>query len=178
MTTENQPSAAMDSLLQALQVNIIPNQEYLLQGSILDSHVQRLLHRYKNIFFFEKLILIKFYNFSLKGLCDNVETAPEQFADYEACFSLRAPLTEQQGMQQQQPAPILLRVRRSNDPSDASMPFQLRYIGNPELGDAKRPTLVRASFDISCSPTIMEFLQEMGCRLEFEYTVRGELDFI
>lgn len=45
MATENQPSAAMDSLLQALQVNIIPNQEYLLQGSILDSQVQRLLHR-------------------------------------------------------------------------------------------------------------------------------------
>lgn len=45
MTSENQPIAAMDSLLQASKVNIIPNQEYLLQGSILDVQVQRLLHR-------------------------------------------------------------------------------------------------------------------------------------
>lgn len=78
-------------------------------------------------------------------------------------------------MQAQQTPPILLRVRRSNDPVDNHMPFQLRYIGNPELGDAKRPTLVRASFDISCSPSIIEFLTEMGCRLEFEYTVRGKI---
>ena len=115
--------------------------------------------------------MILFYR--LKGLCDNVETAPEQFADYEACFSLRSPITDQ--LQAQQQPPLLLRVRRSNDPNDASMPFQLRYIGSPELGDAKRPTLVRASFDISCSPTIIEFLTEMGCRLEFEYTIRGYL---
>jgi mediator of RNA polymerase II transcription subunit 18 len=45
MANENQPAAAMDSLLQALQVNIIPNQEYLLQGSVLDTAVQRVLHR-------------------------------------------------------------------------------------------------------------------------------------
>lgn len=78
-------------------------------------------------------------------------------------------------MQAQQTPPLNLRVRRSNDPADGAMPFQLRYIGNPELGDAKRPTLVRASFDISCSPSIIDFLTEMGCRLEFEYTVRGYL---
>lgn len=107
----------------------------------------------------------------MKGLCDNVETAPEQFADYEACFSLRAPITDQ--LQQNQQPPLLLRVRKSNDMNDASMPFQLRYIGNPEMGDTKRPTLVRASFDISCSPSIIDFLTEMGCRLEFEYTIRG-----
>lgn len=109
----------------------------------------------------------------LKGLCDNVETAPEQFSDYEACFSLRSPITDQ--LQSQQQAPLLLRVRKSNDPVDASMPFQLRYVGSPELGDAKRPTLVRASFDISCSPTIIDFLSAMGCHLEFEYTIRGYL---
>lgn len=45
MSNESAPAAAMDSLLQALKVNIIPNQEYLLQGSILDTSVQRLLHR-------------------------------------------------------------------------------------------------------------------------------------
>lgn len=63
---------AMDSLSQALRTNIIPNQEYLLQGSIIDSAVEHLLHR-------------------LKGLCDNVDTGPEQFHDHEICLSLRAP---------------------------------------------------------------------------------------
>lgn len=38
--------SAMDSLSQALGANIIPNQEYLLQGSILDSSVEHLIHRY------------------------------------------------------------------------------------------------------------------------------------
>jgi translation initiation factor 2 beta subunit (eIF-2beta)/eIF-5 len=52
MANENQPAAAMDSLLQALQVNIIPNQEYLLQGSVLDQHVQRVLHRFFRHFLF------------------------------------------------------------------------------------------------------------------------------
>lgn len=64
--------SAMDSLSQALRTNIIPNQEYLLQGSILDSAVEHLLHR-------------------LKGLCDNVDTGPEPFHDHEICLSLRAP---------------------------------------------------------------------------------------
>jgi mediator of RNA polymerase II transcription subunit 18 len=64
-------------------------------------------------------------------------------------------------------------MRRANDGPQG--PYQLRYIGNPELGDAKRATIVRACFDISCSPTIMEFLEAMGCRLEFEYNIRGYL---
>lgn len=167
----DQPAPAMDSLLQALKVNIIPNQEFLLQGSVLDTCVQRVLHRFVIVSdFVSSDLYLNISSLRLKGLCDNVETAPEQFSDYEACFSLRSPISDQLQAQQ----PLLLRVRRSNDPSDASMPFQLRYIGNPEL-DVKKPTLVRASFDISCSPTIIDFLTEMGCRLEFEYSIRGYL---
>lgn len=73
MTTAN-PSvlSAMESLSDALHAHIIPNQEYLLQGSILDSAVEHLLHR-------------------LRGLCDNVDTGPEQFHDHEMCLSLRTP---------------------------------------------------------------------------------------
>lgn len=48
VNTQTVPSA-MDSLSQALRAHIIPNQEYLLQGSILDSAVEHLLHRYKAI---------------------------------------------------------------------------------------------------------------------------------
>lgn len=43
-----------------------------LQGSVLDSAVEVLLHR-------------------LRGLCDNVDAGPETFDDQEVCFSLRDP---------------------------------------------------------------------------------------
>lgn len=134
-------STAMDSLSAALRSNIIPNQEYLLQGSVLDSAVEVLLHR-------------------LRGLCDNVDTGPETFNDHEMCFSIR-------GSEQ----PLLLRVRRALDYQD--MPWQLRYIGQPELGDKSRPTIVRSSLDIATSNTVVEFLTELGCRLDFEYIARG-----
>ena len=62
--------SAIDSLGSALKANIIPNQEYLLQGSVLDNAVEVLLHR-------------------LRGLCDNVDSGPEQFHDHEMCFSIR-----------------------------------------------------------------------------------------
>lgn len=64
-----QPPTALDSLTAALKGNIIPNQEYLLQGSVLDTAVEVLLHR-------------------LRGLCDNVDSGPETFNDHEMCFSL------------------------------------------------------------------------------------------
>ncbi|RZF34930.1 hypothetical protein LSTR_LSTR011424 [Laodelphax striatellus] len=143
--SSQQPPTAMDSLSVALKGNIIPNQEYLLQGSVLDSAVEILLHR-------------------LRGLCDNVDSGPETFHDHEMCFSIRG----------SSPQPLLLRVRRALDTQDA--PWQLRYIGQPELGapDAKsRPTIVRSSIDIGTSSTVVDFLTELGCRLDFEYIVRG-----
>lgn len=63
------PIPAMDSLTAAMKNNIVPNQEYLLQGSVLDSAVEVLLHR-------------------LRGLCDNVDSGPETFHDHEMCFSI------------------------------------------------------------------------------------------
>ncbi|XP_011314324.1 mediator of RNA polymerase II transcription subunit 18 [Fopius arisanus] len=137
-------SNAIDNLTQALKSNIIPNQEYLLQGSVLDSAVEILLQR-------------------LRGLCDNVDSGPEGFHDHEMCFSIRkGPPPEQ---------PLLLRVRRALDCTD--MPWQLRYIGQPELGDKSRPTIVRSSIDIGTSNTVVDFLTELGCRLDFEYILRG-----
>lgn len=133
---------AIDSLTAALKSNIIPNQEYLLQGSVLDSAVEVLLHR-------------------LRGLCDNVDSGPETFHDHEMCFSIRGTNLQ----------PLLLRVRRALDYQD--MPWQLRYIGQPEIGDKNRPTIVRSSIDIGTSSTVVEFLTELGCRMDFEYIVRG-----
>lgn len=133
----------MDSLSAALRCNIIPNQEYLLQGSVLDQYVEVLLHR-------------------LRGLCDNVDSGPESFHDHELCFTLRLPNTGNC---------LPLRVRRALDVSEA--PYQLRYVGLQELGDKSRPTVVRSSIDMACSATIIDFLTELGCRLDFEYIARG-----
>lgn len=119
------PVPAMDSLTVAMKNNIVPNQEYLLQGSVLDSAVEVLLHR-------------------LRGLCDNVDSGPETFHDHEMCFSISNAnylliqryrdfylillLLTGSGT----PQPLTLRVRRAIDFLD--MPYQLRYIGQPELG--------------------------------------------
>lgn len=59
-----------DQMSLAMKSNIVPSQEYLLQGSVLDSAVEVLLHR-------------------LRGLCDNVDSGPETFHDHEMCFSIR-----------------------------------------------------------------------------------------
>ncbi|KAG4068266.1 hypothetical protein HA402_007786 [Bradysia odoriphaga] len=141
MSTGNVTSA-LDSLANALQ--IIPQHEYLLQGTILDSHVDHLVQR-------------------LRGLCDNVDQGLQTFHDHEICFSL-------QSTQQGQVAPLILRVRRA---IDMDAPFQLRYIGHQEVGDRTRLTLVRNSLDIACTPTVIEYLKELGCTVDFEYTIRG-----
>ena len=49
------------------KTSLMPLQEYLLQGSILDTHLDALLHR-------------------LNGLCDNVQT--ERFTDHEMVFQI------------------------------------------------------------------------------------------
>lgn len=67
----------------------------------------------------------------------------------------------------------MLRVRKALDIRD--MPYQLRYIGQPDLGDKNRPTVVRSSLDIACSGMLLEFLNELGCRIEFEYSVKGKV---
>ncbi|XP_055308898.1 mediator of RNA polymerase II transcription subunit 18 [Sitodiplosis mosellana] len=138
-------TTASENLIKAMNEHIIPNQEYLLQGSILDSAVEHLLHR-------------------LKGLCDNVDSGPEQFQDHEICFSLRMP---------NQPNPLQLRVRKATAETDQFQPYQLRYIGQPELGDRTRPTVVRSSINVACTPSVVEFLTELGCRVDFEYINRG-----
>jgi mediator of RNA polymerase II transcription subunit 18 len=136
----------IDTLTNAMSSNIIPDQEYLLQGSILDAHVDVLKHR-------------------LRGLCDNVDSGQETFHERELVYSIQGTTSQ----------PLNLRVRRSVDPVAlaADVPWQLRYIGQPELGN--RPTIVRSCYDIACSDNAVEFLTELGCRLEFEYVAKGFL---
>lgn len=41
------------------------------------------------------------------------------------------------------------------------------------LGDKSRPTILRNSIDVATTPTIVDFLTEMGFRMDFEYILRG-----
>lgn len=126
-------------------------QEFLLQGSILDNNVEDLLHR-------------------LRGLCDNADSPPELFHDHETVYSLRVQTTGQT---------IQLRVRKDEDsPDDPNMPnsrlpWHLRYLGAAELGDKNRSTLVRSCVDVAVSPDVKKFLEEMGFKAEFEYNAKG-----
>ncbi len=95
--------------------------------------------------------------------------------------------------------PLSLRVRKTETlgaPSHLQKigdnPWQLRYIGQGyssldhlishphslttifflrEIG--QRATSVRSCYDISCSENAVEFLTELGCRMEFEYVSKG-----
>ncbi|KAH9519319.1 Mediator of RNA polymerase II transcription subunit 18 [Bulinus truncatus] len=125
--------------------NIAPQQEYFLQGSILDVNRDVLLHR-------------------LRGLCDNAESSFESFADYEAVYVLK-----NNSVQQSQP--VSFRVRHALD--DPEAPDHIRYIGQPEMGDRARQTLVRACLDVACSSNVREFLQEMGFRIDYDYVTKG-----
>lgn len=123
-------------------------QEFLLQGSILDNNVEDLLHR-------------------LRGLCDNADSPAEVFHDLEMVYSLR-PATGGQTIQ--------LRVRKAEDEQSISggpLPWHLRYIGAAELGDKTRSTLVRSCVDVAVSPNVTQFLTEMGFKLDFEYVSKG-----
>lgn len=60
----------MEQIQQAVKGGIAPLQEYLLQGSIVDTSKDVLIHR-------------------LRGLCDNADTQPDTFQDHEMVFVLR-----------------------------------------------------------------------------------------
>ncbi|RWS09098.1 mediator of RNA polymerase II transcription subunit 18-like protein [Dinothrombium tinctorium] len=117
-------------------------QEYILQGSIVNDSCEILLHR-------------------LRGLCDNGDAAPETFKDHEYVYTIRQPNGQ----------PLTLRVRQSLEKKD--YPWHLRYLGQPEIGDKNRATLVRSCIDVACSSNICTFLSEMGFKLDYEYISKG-----
>jgi len=174
-----------DAITSAMESNIIPDQEYLLQGSILDGHVDVLAHR-------------------LRGLCDNVmpttsgnqadanrlgaaSGAAEPFEEREMVYTIRS--GSPGGMQGQQPAPLSLRIRKQGTESPSAKdsaatladtfalglpktPWQMRYLGQPEISQ-QRSTVVRSCHDIACSDNAVEFLLQLGFRLDFEFVSKG-----
>ncbi|CAG0890809.1 unnamed protein product [Darwinula stevensoni] len=131
--------------------SIVPNQEYFIQGSILDSNRDVLIHR-------------------LKGLCDNVDSDTENFHEHEMIFTLQLGNMVQQH--------LTLRVRRALDQGldPSTTPWMLRYCGTTEYGDGKsRVTPVRSSIDVACTCNVVEFLNELGFKLDFEYMLKGQV---
>ncbi|XP_043234256.1 mediator of RNA polymerase II transcription subunit 18-like isoform X1 [Amphibalanus amphitrite] len=140
--------SAQEKLQAAMQHKIVPNQEYLLQGSVLDSSKDVLIHR-------------------LRGLADNVDEQVETFQDRERVLTL-GPVSGQTLTLYVRQA---MDVRPGMDQSDT--PWTMRYIGQPELGDKSRPTVLRNSIDVGCTPNVLEFLSEMGFKQDYEFMCKG-----
>jgi mediator of RNA polymerase II transcription subunit 18 len=56
-----------------------------------------------------------------------------------------------------------------------NVPWMLRYVGNPEMGDQKRPTVIRNCIDVACSHNLVDFLRELRFKLDFEYVAKGHM---
>jgi mediator of RNA polymerase II transcription subunit 18 len=48
-------------------------------------------------------------------------------------------------------------------------------MGQAEMGDKNRPTMIRNTLDIAVGSDIIEFLKELGCRREFDFITKGFL---
>lgn len=140
--------SVLDCIESAQKSNIIPDQEFVLQGSVLDPSVSVLLNR-------------------LRGLCDNADSLPQTFHDQEICFILKD--FSGTGVVSAGASAIMLRVRRALDHPD--QPWQLRYTGHPEVGS--RPALLRNCLDVPVSSNICEFLIELGAKVDHEYVAKG-----
>ncbi|CAM1295879.1 MED18 (predicted) [Pycnogonum litorale] len=62
----------------------------------------------------------------------------------------------------------MVRARRAID--HPGVPWHLRYVGQPEAGDKNRPTIVS---DVATSENLVQFLNEMGFRLDHEFILKG-----
>uniref|UniRef100_G3MRG3 Mediator of RNA polymerase II transcription subunit 18 n=1 Tax=Amblyomma maculatum TaxID=34609 RepID=G3MRG3_AMBMU len=99
----------------------------------------------------------------LRGLCDNSDSPIESFHDYEMVFQIRGSTG----------TPLTVRARQSLD--SPQMPWHLRYLGQPEVGDKSRHTVVRSCIDVSTSNNVASFLNELGFRLDFEFVLKGHM---
>ena len=80
---------------------------------------------------------------------------PETFMDHELVYLLKG----------QQGNPFILRARHSL--SHPAVPWHLRYLGQPEVGDK--------SLDVSASHSLPDFLNEMGFRMDHEFVANGHV---
>jgi len=96
----------------------------------------------------------------LRGLCDGASSQVAMFVDHEMVYTLGSPSNS-----------ISLRVRHSLD--DPKAPWQLRYVGQSEMGDKSRSTLLRSCVEVSTSDNLTTFLKELGFKYENEFVLKG-----
>ncbi|XP_013381615.1 mediator of RNA polymerase II transcription subunit 18-like [Lingula anatina] len=96
----------------------------------------------------------------LRGICDNIGGI-EKFQDHEMVYTIGTNANNV----------LQLRARRALD--DPEAPWLLRYVGEPDFGDRSKHTLVRSSIDVGTSDNLVQFLTEMGFRLDHEFVVSG-----
>lgn len=96
----------------------------------------------------------------LRGLCDGASRQFATFADHEILYTLGSPASS-----------VSLRARHSLD--DPKAPWQLRYVGQSEMGDKSRSTLLRSCVEVSTSDNLTTFLKELGFRYENEFVLKG-----
>ncbi|KAK3103786.1 hypothetical protein FSP39_021892 [Pinctada imbricata] len=97
----------------------------------------------------------------LIGLCDDTKSPPDNFHDHEMVFHMKNTTIQQ---------PLVYRVRHSLVQSDC---WSLRYLGNTEMGDKNKPTLTRTSIDCPVSENVVQYLNELGFRMDHEFVVKG-----
>ncbi|KAF2360259.1 hypothetical protein FHG87_008987 [Trinorchestia longiramus] len=148
MTINMSVQSVLDSIESAQKSDIVPDQEFVLQGSVLDLSVMVLLNR-------------------LQGLCDNADSILQTFHDQEICFLLKD--FSNTGSVAPGSGGVMLRVRKALDHPD--LPWQLRYTGQPEVGN--RPALLRNCLDVPVSSNICDFLHELGAKVDHEYVSKG-----
>ncbi|KXJ12677.1 Mediator of RNA polymerase II transcription subunit 18 [Exaiptasia diaphana] len=96
----------------------------------------------------------------LEGLCDNTSHERDKFSDHEIVYSLRNGNTS-----------VVLRARHSL--VDQAAPWILRYVGQAEMGDKSRATLLRSCVEIPTSDNLSAFLEEIGFKFDYEFVSTG-----
>ncbi|XP_031567856.1 mediator of RNA polymerase II transcription subunit 18-like [Actinia tenebrosa] len=96
----------------------------------------------------------------LKGLCDNTSHERDKFSDHEIVYSLR-----------NNPHLVTLRARHSL--VDTAAPWLLRYVGQAEMGDKSRATLLRSCVEVETSDNLSAFLEELGFKFDYEFVLSG-----
>ena len=118
-------------------------QEYFLQGSINEAHLEKLRDR-------------------LKGVCDNV--GEKRFRDIERTYSLA-------GISTTIPVNVIAKASKSID--KPSLPWQLRYIGPTDTGDRSKNTMIRSNVTVAVSDDPTKFLEDLGFVYKFQTEIDG-----
>ncbi|KAG9511005.1 Mediator of RNA polymerase II transcription subunit 18, partial [Fragariocoptes setiger] len=99
----------------------------------------------------------------LRGLCENYT----KFHNQESVYSIKNAVGG---------SAVNIRLRRSLNPEQTDrIPWKIFYLGQPEIGDRNRQAMVRTHLDISCSEDAKAFVEDLGFKLDYEYTSQGWL---